>query len=119
MSSGASTHKSPSGNGNSSSSSPDKNGAEEDSKTSAVRLPRVLSFWDISAYFICTVIGSGIFVSPKRVLEHSGSPGMAMIMWLVTGGYNLLISLCYAELSLTFPKAGGDYAYIQEGFGEL
>jgi L-type amino acid transporter 9 len=25
--------------------------------------------------------------------------------------------MCYAELVLTFPKAGSDYTYLREGFG--
>lgn len=83
-----------------------------------VQLRRVLSAWDATLYIICSIIGSGIFISPKGVLLHTGSTGMALVMWFVTGIINVTLAFCYAELSLTFPKAGSDYTYITEGFGE-
>lgn len=82
-----------------------------------VKLRKVLSFWDTSAYIICSIIGSGIFVSPKGVLLQTVSPGMALIVWAATGIINMVTASCYAELSLTFPEAGSDYTYMREGLG--
>ncbi len=70
------------------------------------RLRRVLGVWDASAYIICSIIGSGIFVSPKGVILRTGSSSTALAMWAATGAVNLVVAYCYAELALTFPETG-------------
>lgn len=83
-----------------------------------IKLKRMLSGWDGAASIICTVIGSGIFVSPKAVLANVGSPGMSLVIWVVSGFISLLQAFIYAELVLTFPEAGSDYVFIRQGFGD-
>lgn len=52
-----------------------------------IELKKVMSVWDATLFIICVIIGSGIFISPKGVLEQTGSTGMALVMWFVTGKF--------------------------------
>ena len=89
------------------------------SHRSGVHLKRHIKLHHAIAIMVGNVIGAGIFVSPKGVTENIGSVGASLIVWGVTGLYNLAQALCYAELGAVIPRAGGDYAYMYEILGPL
>jgi len=84
------------------------------------KLARVLGLRDLTLLTIGSVIGSGIFLVPGKVLNDAGGKiGPAMLVWLVGGLLSLLGALTYSELSAVNPKAGGIYVHLRDCFGPL
>ncbi|KAK5888638.1 hypothetical protein CesoFtcFv8_014712 [Champsocephalus esox] len=94
-------------------------GAAKDAEGSGVTLKKEIGLVSACAIIIGNIIGSGIFVSPKGVLENASSVGVAIIVWVTTGVITAIGALCYAELGVTIPKSGGDYSYVKDTFGGL
>ncbi|MGH9487879.1 MAG: APC family permease [Terriglobales bacterium] len=65
------------------------------------------------------MIGSGIFVVSPEIAREVGSPGLLMLVWVVTGVMTLMGALCYGELAAAMPQAGGQYVYLREALGPL
>ncbi|XP_077990933.1 Y+L amino acid transporter 2-like [Glandiceps talaboti] len=98
---------------------PEPNGTMAMAKSEdAVAMKKEISLFAAICVVMGSIIGSGIFISPKGVLENSGSVGMSLIVWTVCGVVAFLGALCYAELGSSFSKSGGDYTYLNEAFGK-
>lgn len=80
-------------------------------------LRRTLSLRDLIFIVVGTTIGSGIFLTPGRVLQSAGSGGVALTVWAVGGVLSLLGALTFAELGAAKPDAGGLYVYLRDAFG--
>src|SRR5271165_6021940 len=82
-------------------------------------LRRDLGTWPAMSIVVGTVIGSGIFLVPRTMIQRVGSVDLVFAVWLVGGLLSLAGALSYAELAAALPEAGGEYAFLREAYGPL
>jgi len=94
------------------------NASTDPAAASAGARPRpVLSVFDGVMIITGIVIGGGIFSLPPLVASIAGSVEWMFYAWLLGAALALIGALCYAELSTTFPDAGGDYHFLTRAYG--
>lgn len=67
-----------------------------------VKLKRELGLLDCVGFTLGSIIGSGIFVSPRTVLQYTGSVGMSLAVWAVSGAVCMCGAFCYTEMGKYF-----------------
>ncbi|CAF0810814.1 unnamed protein product [Rotaria sp. Silwood1] len=77
-------------------------------------LKRHLGLFSGICFIIGAVIGAGIFISPKGVLQETQSVGLCLIIWAACGLISILGALCYAEIGTVIPRNGAEIAYLKE-----
>ncbi|XP_052574816.1 solute carrier family 7 member 13-like [Peromyscus californicus insignis] len=87
-------------------------------KGKQIKLKRDLGyFWGVN-FLIINIIGAGIFVSPKGVLEYSCmNVGVSLCIWAACAVLSMTSALCYAEIGIAFPYSGAHYYFIRRCFG--
>src|SRR5271155_6167934 len=62
-------------------------------------------------------IALGIFLTPAAMAKSLGSPLLLAAVWCGMGAIALCGALCYSELAVRYPQAGGEYVYLRHGYG--
>ncbi|XP_063303677.1 cystine/glutamate transporter-like [Pelobates fuscus] len=88
-------------------------------KDEAVYLRKKITLLRAISLTIGSIIGSGIFISPKGVLKNSGSVGLSLIVWVACGILSMFGALSYADIGTTIKKSGGHYIYLLETLGPV
>src|SRR5713101_4301212 len=82
-----------------------------------LNLVRGLGPWASTAIVMGSIIGTGIFLVPSSMARDAGSIGLVFLVWIFGGVLSFFGALSYAELGAAIPQVGGDYAYLNRGFG--
>ncbi|KAK4072694.1 uncharacterized protein Triagg1_5739 [Trichoderma aggressivum f. europaeum] len=86
---------------------------EDDVLPETSTLGRTLSWQSAYIIVISRVIGSGIFATPGAILQSVGSPGLALLLWIVgtfVAAAGLAVSL---EYGCMLPRSGGVKVYLE------
>ena len=81
-------------------------------------LPRMLGPSQATAIVVGTIIGSGIFLVPREMMQDVGSSALVYLAWIVGGLLSLFGAMTYAELGAMLPYAGGEYVYLRGAYGD-
>ncbi len=82
-------------------------------------LVRKLGLFTAVTIVIGSMIGSGIFKKSASMSGELGAPGIILIIWLVAGIISLIGALTNAEVAGILPRAGGQYVYFREMYGNF
>ena len=82
-------------------------------------LRRDLRLSDALFINIGTILASAAFVVPAYIVADTGSAFGAAAVWTFAGAISLCGAFAIAELSALFPRAGGEYVYLEEAYHPL
>ena len=88
-------------------------------ETARSELVKGLGLLDSTMIVVGSMIGSGIFIVSADIARQVQSPGLLIVVWLMTGLMTMIGALSYGELAAAMPQAGGQYVYLRESLGPL
>lgn len=78
---------------------------------------RAVSRWEIVAFALNDVVGSGVYLLPAAAAALLGPASLGAVA--LAGLAVLLLVLCFAEAGSHFDRPGSAYLYTRHAFGEL
>ncbi len=85
----------------------------------ATGLRRELHLGDALFINIGTILASAAFVVPAAVIAATGSAAASSLVWIGAGLISLCGAFAIAELAALYPRAGGEYVYLDRAYHPL
>ena len=82
-------------------------------------LQPTLGWFSAACIVAGSMVGSGIFIVSADITRTVGTGGLLMAIWLFAGILTFLGASSYAKLAAYMPKAGGQYVFLKEAWGEI
>jgi len=83
------------------------------------QLKREVGLFSAIMLVVGNTIGTGIFTTSGFIIKEIKDPAALLLVWILGGLIALFGALSYAELGRMFPRAGGEYTFLKESFGEV
>lgn len=71
----------------------------------------------VAAVVIGAIVGVGIFFTPATLARAVPSSAWVLGIWVLGGIASVTGALVFADLGARFPRAGGLYVFLREGYG--
>src|ERR1041385_7138201 len=86
-------------------------------QTEHTQLIRGLGLIGAISVNVANIIGTGVFLKARVMTCNVGTPGKALIVWVIAGLLALAGALTYAELLAMMPRAAGEYGILRDAYG--
>ena len=80
-------------------------------------LRRDLGPWAAASLVVGITIGTGVFLKTAVMAREGGSAPWVLVAWIAAGVLSFTGALTCAELGGRWPRAGGEYVFLSEGYG--
>jgi APA family basic amino acid/polyamine antiporter len=78
---------------------------------------RTLGSHHVAAVVVGAIVGVGIFFTPATLARAVPSPSWVLGLWVLGGIASVAGALVFADLGVRWPRAGGLYVFLREGYG--
>lgn len=79
--------------------------------------PRLIGGLSATTIVAGSMLGVGIFLTPRIVAEQIHSGALYLVLWGLGGLVAFAGAVAYAELGTMIPRAGGDYVFLRRAYG--
>ena len=83
----------------------------------ATAQPRRLGLSACAALMVGNIVGAGIFLTPAEVAKASPDLFTYLGLWIVGALIAIAGAMVVTELGTLYPRAGGDYVFLDKAFG--